>query len=411
VGVRRPSGRVRRLVRALTLGDPAGALGRDVASEGGRTQTHCYSGDLTRASEWRAMDRSEPWWRQWGDLVRAPAMSFVGWRNPRARSLFDRVFDSAQERCRDAWGGGGRLSVTQQFFSNPEGATFVCSYGARALILRVPLNDRTADRFKRNYEALGAMSAAGFGTSIAHPLFAGRVGDRPYFAESVVGGEPLRTHVHKGNARAVDEAIEWITQVHAATAHRQPLKGAWLTDRVSAPVRKAFRFLGRTDLEPVCHRMHLFLEGQLAHRPLPLVRTHGDFSIDNVRVSADGRTVTGVFDWDLSTGAGLPFLDLCYLLASAEAHRRREPLGHSLARLVAQLEAGDRVSAAVSRYRMTLGLPEHLMFPLGLLTWVYHVAFRIENLEPYRWPHLMADVVDPILPILERRLEAARRSA
>jgi aminoglycoside phosphotransferase (APT) family kinase protein len=338
-------------------------------------------------------------------------MSFVGWRNPRARSLFDRVVDSAQERCRDVWGGGGRLQVMQQFFSNPEGATFICRYGERSLILRVPLNDRTAERFKRNHDALAAMSAAGFGTSIAHPLFAGRVGDRPYFAESLVAGEPLRTHVHKGNIRALDETLEWITQVHTATTHRQPLKGAWLTDRVSAPVRKAFEFLGRSDLEPVGQRMLLYLEGQLAHRPLPLVRAHGDFSIDNVRLSPDGRMVTGVFDWDLSVGAGLPFLDPCYLLASAEAARRDEPVGYSLARLVAGLEAGDRVSTPIARYRTALGLADHLLFPLGLLTWVYHVAFRIENLEPYRWPHLMAEVVDPILPVLERRLEAARRSA
>lgn len=109
---------------------------------------------------------------------------------------------------------------------------------------------------------------------------------------------------------------DWLARLGQAT-RRQPEPAAF-TERHIAPLE---RLLHRRILPETSQHQGEMALHQLRQqaRELPEILEHGDLGIYNTRLStADGRRFR-VLDWGSSTFQGIPFGDLGYLLASANA--------------------------------------------------------------------------------------------
>jgi aminoglycoside phosphotransferase (APT) family kinase protein len=324
--------------------------------------------------------RLAPWRDRGVGLVARPAAE---------RTLFEAVTNAVSGHCAQHWNMPVRFHITRRLFSTPEGFTLMLqSQGApAALVVRIAMNDRTAARFRTNYDSLCLLAGDGAPRDTPVPLLAGHINGHAYFAESMLPGTALRAHLGTASESAATRAaVGWITELHTGTAVPRPLSAADLSKLVVEPVAEAFRFIGRNPDDEGCRSLQSGLLKAFDGQIVPLVMSHGDYSVDNVLVDPTGAAVSAVFDWDLAARQGLPLLDVLYLLLSRNAARHRLPFAEHAAGLLTgtALSATDRL--AIQGYCDALHIPEQLRVPLIVMTWVNHLARRIRSAEPYRWP-------------------------
>jgi aminoglycoside phosphotransferase (APT) family kinase protein len=328
---------------------------------------------------------------------------------PDPQSLFNRVRTRVETRCAELWGEGARLTCARRMFSTPEGFALLLAGGRiGSLIVRIPLNARTTARFQRNFDALARLNRGLRRLDTPAPLLAEDVVGTPFFVESMVHGDTLRSCLDpQWEDTALAGAIEWIGDLHRATSIPRVLSDTELTALVSEPVAAAFRFIGRPDDDPDCVALRQYLVASLTGHRLPLVFAHGDYSVDNVLVDSSRARVSGVFDWDLSSDRSLPLLDVYYLLISAALAARGGSFGQRFAEALEGRLWNPSMEEAIRQYCTALAIPDALRLPLLALTWVFHLAVRIQNPEPYRWPSVETDLASPVLEVLLNRIASA----
>lgn len=391
------------------LGDriATAAVARSLRRRFARVERFEFEGNLTTSAElipagektlrWRAAALVTPW-RQRG-------IGFAAKATAAARGLFERVHARVDGRCSELWGEAAALQCRRRLFSTPEGAALVLASASddrRQVIARIALNDRTAVRFRSNFAALEKLSRELHRTDTPSPVCAELVEGTPVFVETVLDGQPLRSHLTRERTDALDAAIGWLRQLHSSTAVSRELRAEDVAALVTEPVEAAFRFIGRGPDDPDCATVSRNLAAALRGQTLPLVFGHGDYSVDNIRVSPGGSRVTGVFDWDLAAERALPLLDVYYLLVSAEL----AVAGGTFANRIVDAMKGrlwnEAIERSIADYCGALGISPSLRGPLLVLTWVFHLARRIQSQEPYRWPFVEAECAGPVLPVLRQ---------
>jgi aminoglycoside phosphotransferase (APT) family kinase protein len=265
-------------------------------------------------------------------------------------------------------------------------------------VIRIPLDEFTLGRFRRNYAALE--------TVVQLPEYIRRTVPAPimvsvdtpeFLVESVVQGAGVPQRL---TARIYDvlvaQGAEWIAALHSATATETVLDEAVLRRLVLDPVERVAALLAG---DPVASRIWTLgtaLADRFRGRALNLVLAHGDYSIDNILLDAGGK-ISGVFDWDLSQNRGLPAIDLFYFLITAMRRRYGAPISKLYASRVLPMafEGGERT--AFDSYWNALHVPSELRASLGVLTWLYHLAYRLNVPEFYRFGFWNADMMDGVL--------------
>jgi aminoglycoside phosphotransferase (APT) family kinase protein len=315
-----------------------------------------------------------------------------------AASLIDQVLRQAHSP-EDA----EPLTVERYCFANPYGLTLIASGGR---ILRIALSSEAIDRNVTNYDALCALQSnptVDLG-SLPRPITAGSIDSARFFMETAVPGRLASGLIRKErHCRAVVErSIAWIARLHSATVQYQSFDDRRLRQLVLDPLDRAMNVLGAASSIP---RFQDFLIHSFAGRVIPLVFSHGDYSLDNIQVDSSFQ-ISGVFDWDLSEPQGLPFLDVFYLFLTVARQRTGQPFGQLF---TAQLEgrSGDPTEERlVHEYCQAIQLPSDLIAPLRVMAWLHHVGKRTHNPERYRFTKDAADVAGDALPAVDRWLSS-----
>lgn len=369
-----------------------------------------YDDDLTGSSELIPSD-SVSFRRQAALLApwRRRAFAMVASVSSSPQSLFVRVRSRVEAYGAELWGDRTALTCRRRMFSTPEGFALLLVGGrAGSLIVRISLNGRTSARFQRNFNALTRLNRGLRRLDTPTPLLAEDIAGTPFFVETTVEGEALRSCLDpRWEDVALGAAIEWIGDLHRATSIPRVLSEAEMTALVTEPVAAAFRFIGRPEDDPGCAALRRYLVASLTGHRLPLVFAHGDYSVDNVLVGPSRARVSGVFDWDLSSDRSLPLIDVYYLLISAALASKGGSFGQRVADALEGRLWNAPMEEAIRQYCLALGIPESLRQPLLALTWVFHLAYRIQNPEPYRWPSVDTDLASPALGAILNRIAPA----
>lgn len=190
------------------------------------------------------------------------------------------------------------------------------------------------------YNALVELWSAGPRTvsaELPRPLALEDVAGRQVLLSTAVRGTPLTVgyytpgHVRRPNRVAQDFALAgtWLSRFQRATRSGTATIGPAAFNEWIRPTMARYRAeVGWNSCESRLFTERLpALCGALSGTDVPVVAVHGDYAPGNVLVS-NGR-VSGVIDWELGRGAGLPFSDLFKFAASYSSYLdRASPSGY-----------------------------------------------------------------------------------
>jgi aminoglycoside phosphotransferase (APT) family kinase protein len=378
-----------------------------------------YDGDIVQANELVPLDSPSRSLRErvlslLAPFV-APGLAFLASKTEIPRSLYDEVVRGIERELAGKYGQDLSLVVERRFFSRLMGFTLAVRAAPemKEWIVRIPFDDWCLNRHQRNYAALEKL--AGLPNTpagcIPQAILSGAVLNQGFFVEAMIEGVPVsRRLLVRPNryAEVISGAISWITQLHVASARPQVFDDSLVHELIVAPLTRAFSLLSTQSWGDESGLIKEFLVRSFRGRKIKLVFSHGDYSVDNVLF--DGRTgnVRGVFDWDLAEERGLPLLDAFYFLFTAERMRKRSTPGAIFGEKLFPLRLMPAEHAVLEKYGRALEVPTDLFFPLALMTWLHHIAYRLNYPEFYHFPHWSADLTDRSLEVAISLISASQ---
>lgn len=192
-------------------------------------------------------------------------------------------------------------------------------------VAKTTRGERESGLLEHEYDTLVALARSGLPRTYAQiprPLLLDRIDNRVVLVTAAVPGVPLLVRYHSpGHVRSprhvgADLAMagRWLARFQHDTAQDgrdcQEAYGAH-ADAVFARYRAAH---GWGSAEQQLSTDLRALAASLSGVRIPMVAVHGDYCIGNVLTT--GSAVTGVVDWELGQGRGLPFTDVFKLAAS-----------------------------------------------------------------------------------------------
>lgn len=228
-----------------------------------------------------------------------------------------------------------------------------------------------------------------------HPLLPrvlqdGTVEGTYYLIEEKLPGRNILTSIDRtqNHAQIMQTAAQAIDELHRSTAERVTIDRRflqrWVDDRLSL-VRDSLtghsplngRYSGAIDR--ATEEIYAALEGKQA----VVSWIHGDYSPENILLGSDGKTVTGIVDWDQAAQYELPELDLIQLILAMRMQQKRREMGDVLRSLLGgdllspvEQEIIDRSVSSLQRDRLDLRT-------LLLLTWLRHVTANLTKSTRY----------------------------
>jgi O-antigen/teichoic acid export membrane protein/Ser/Thr protein kinase RdoA (MazF antagonist) len=211
-----------------------------------------------------------------------------------------------------------------------------------------------------------------------------------YMVEKMLPGMDARSLIKKPKERAqmLKAAQEAISELHQHTAATvlvdNEVMRRWVDDRLmlirelnstSHSPLKAYN----QGIEKLTEELHQALSG----KTLPISWIHGDYSPGNILVSEDGRTVTGIIDWDQAT-EDVPMIDMIHLLLSVRILLQKRELGDVIRALLEEEDAWSEDEMALLNAAQS-HLPGDVvdMRALLLLTWLHHIAANLSKSSRY----------------------------
>jgi aminoglycoside phosphotransferase (APT) family kinase protein len=190
--------------------------------------------------------------------------------------------------------------------------------------------------------------------------------------------------VRQQTGACLSATINWLLDLHAATAQRGASFGPQFERLVERPLNQFKNLLSPTAEEERLIEQTLEVAGPLRDHELPLVCEHGDFSHPNILLVAANRV--GVVDWELAEPSGLPMTDLVFFLtyiAFAQQGARRNS-EYIEAFQKAFFEPAPWAWSHVIPYSRQLKLSVDMLAPLFVLCWSRYViglAMRLHEGE------------------------------
>jgi len=222
----------------------------------------------------------------------------------------------------------------------------------------------------------------------------GTIGDQKFLVQQALPGTDARNLLDDPTrcARMQTAALDTVALLHAITAQTVTVDRALTARWVDGPLRQILE-LGSSYPRIArqaqgLERLGAALTGALLGRRMVVALLHGDFFPGNILVTPDGRSVTGLVDWDLSAPDELPVLDAMQLLIGIHLVRARSELGPAVLALLdgGGFTAGEVDSLMFAQSRLGgdgVGFREAVW-----LTWLRHIASNLTksaHFSRHRW--------------------------
>lgn len=241
-------------------------------------------------------------------------------------------------------------------------------------VIRIPLDRDSRRRCRNHWRALQALAASPAASLTGRAMRKGRFLDREYFVEERLAGTAVDVPLDNMD-RLIGKAADFITRFHHHTVRPCRMDERCFRRLIGRGCMRLASCLdgGRhTRLDGLRRQLRERLIGQ----DIPLVWSHGDFKLENVLFDLRDDRITGIIDWDLSRRAGLPLLDLLYLLVYGTALREGRSMAEVFREKCRSLQFTANEQRLITAYEGALGLSPRLRAPLVTAAWVEHVSCR-----------------------------------
>ncbi len=180
------------------------------------------------------------------------------------------------------------------------------------LIVKILNADLQLPLLENEYVRLKALHSQGnlrdLRPSIPRPLFFGRIAGHLLLIETYMPGVPFAKHSRKKEPGLFLTFATWLNAFHSRTLH---INGCLTEEQIGVyflhPLEKALPAIQRRcALLGFLDRFRPRVE-KLSGTKLPLVFSHNDLSLNNVRFQGDR---IGVIDWEFASDPDLPLFDL-----------------------------------------------------------------------------------------------------
>jgi len=206
------------------------------------------------------------------------------------------------------------------------------------------------------------------------PLAAGSTRGQGWFAVSALDGSFVDEVVPELN-ELTDAAAEVLLDLQGHTRRLVRVDAAEYARLVGSLLAAARA--RHPEAASALSRIDTLLRNRILGRELPVVWMHGDYKIENVAVDRATRRPLGIIDWELGDPAGLPLIDLEYLLVYNRMLRDGLAFGPACLQHFAGNASDARSARLRDRYVKELGLDAELLAPLRALLVVHAVGARL----------------------------------
>jgi aminoglycoside phosphotransferase (APT) family kinase protein len=216
-------------------------------------------------------------------------------------------------------------------------------------------------------------------------------------AASLLGAAPAR--------RLQAVAAEAIGVLHERTAVPAVASVAtvdrWLSDPVRRVGRAALACRG-TRGRHALSRLTAEVRTAVIGRRVQVSRVHGDFWLGNLLVTGDGRSATGIVDWEFAGRHELPALDLLHLVVYTRTLAERRELGGVVRALLEGEPWSAEERTLLGSCDVELLRDERYARAALLLYWLRHLASNLAQSSRYLHSHVwLARNVEPVLRLFE----------
>jgi aminoglycoside phosphotransferase (APT) family kinase protein len=210
-------------------------------------------------------------------------------------------------------------------------------------------------------------------------LAANEIDGQAYMVEQMLPGQEARRTLAGPETRVRMQCAASVTisELHLRTATSVVVDSTMLERWINQPIRvmrqsrSVLACAAGTD--QAIARLVTELHQAFMGRTVMVSRVHGDFAPNNIFVTPDGSTVTGIIDWDQGAPDGLPLLDLLMLLLSTQMVVERREMGDVVQARLNGLGWTPHEQALIETARTALPGDVIELRPMVLLCWLRHV--------------------------------------
>ena len=273
--------------------------------------------------------------------------------------------------------------LTPRFPASKHVLFFLLPEGAHDPVLvmkvaRLPGQDASVSREARNLAAIHAARDGGFRSIPRLIAFTSSTENSILCESALVGRQMSPEFVRRNAAWCVESVLQWLLDIHSATAISNSNDEDWFERLVEAPLARLQSALALSAEEERLIETVRGMAEKLKHLHFPLVFFHGDLSDPNIIVLREGGV--GVVDWELAEPNSLPLSGLLFFLNFVES-ACTVPVAHPLVPF-RKVFFSDRTWASdiVSRYIAELGIPIAAVQPLFVLCFTRYLSALVARI-------------------------------
>jgi ubiquinone/menaquinone biosynthesis C-methylase UbiE len=255
-------------------------------------------------------------------------------------------------------------------------------------VIKIPLTPYGERRLERNLKALEGIwnhmpVLTSMVTYVPRGLLRGSFAGQPYFVEELLPGVCAENPRLSMSERAglMRSAIDVLTQFHTSTLRHTRIDETIFKKLFIKPILEVADFLEYEKESHTLTHITSMLRKMVLGASLPLVWSHGDFSLKNVTVSESPLRMTGLIDWDLSRKVSLPLLDLLHLIARERMVDERLTLHGTLRKYLFPLALGRVNNDLLSNYIETMAIDHSVISALCIMYWISRIHGHIGSLN------------------------------
>jgi aminoglycoside phosphotransferase (APT) family kinase protein len=280
------------------------------------------------------------------------------------------------------------------FHATRTGSLTVRARADRSYVAKLPLHASTEARLRQNAQALQTFGQSSWLTPFLSArcpalIALGTASEYFYSAETALPGQDGATLLKaRGNAdELVLSAQRFLVRLEKASLKPAPVGPPRWDDRFASEVERVAHLARRVGETEAYRDLVSFLRIRLAAQPVPSVYAHGNFWLGNVLFDAS-CDVSGVIDWDCATPAGLPAVDLLYLLVRTHSLVRNTSYGDAVVDWI-EADSLPLLDDCAARHFAELRIPVSLIAPLTYCSWIQHLdahcRFGTSTTSDSRW--------------------------
>jgi ubiquinone/menaquinone biosynthesis C-methylase UbiE len=255
-------------------------------------------------------------------------------------------------------------------------------------VIKIPLTPYGERRLERNIKALEGIRnhipvLRSMLPYVPRGFFKGSLAGQPYFVEEWLPGvcaENPRLSMSE-RAELMRSAIDLLTQLHTSTLRHTRIDEPIFRKLFIKPIFEVADFLEYEKESHTLTHITSMLRKTVLGASLPLVWSHGDFSLKNLTVSQSPLRMTGLIDWDLSRKVSLPLLDLFHLIARERMVDEGLTLHGALRKYLFPLALEPVNNQLLSNYVSTLAIDHSVIPALCIMYWISRIHGHIGSLN------------------------------